>query len=371
MNKKILILYTSIGLGHKSIAENIGNVLTNGGAEVRLEDILVVQSGFLVRLSTKVHAFINLKLPFLWSFLYQSKLFIKLTLPYRTKIASRNCQNTKEIIREFNPDIIISTQTSASAIIAYLKETGFYEGLFGIAFSDFHLHEYWLYWQADFYLVNTEDQKREMLNLGISQEKIFVCGVTLLKGTTKSSEEIKVQMGILEEESVVLVGSGSLGTGISENLIFELSQIPKTRILVLCGKNEESWKKLSKKFKDTNVSIFSYYSHVDELYKITKVFITKPGGLSVSEALYYRIPILITHMLPGQEELNYNYLQSEGLVMPEPLNISEEVQEEIETGSFRKVLETNPLLLELFPSPEVLIRSILKVISSNQSRENS
>ena len=38
--KKILILYNSIGWGHKSIAENIGFYLEREGFEVRLADIL-------------------------------------------------------------------------------------------------------------------------------------------------------------------------------------------------------------------------------------------------------------------------------------------------------------------------------------------
>ena len=53
MNKKILILYTSVGLGHKTLAENIGWQLQQEGMEVKLADIGKVQKGKFEHLDRK------------------------------------------------------------------------------------------------------------------------------------------------------------------------------------------------------------------------------------------------------------------------------------------------------------------------------
>ncbi len=348
MNKqKILILYTSVGLGHKTIAENLGRKLFEAGFEVKLEDILKVEAGKLVSVSKKIHEFVNRSLPWLWSFLYKSKGFTSLTLRFRTKIASKHSQSTLNLINEFKPDAVIATQTTASAAMAFLKTSGLYKGLFGIAFSDFHLHRYWLYKEADFYLANIEEQKMEMLKFGIKAEKIFVCGMSMPKAVDVNKQEVKNKFGIEDREKVCLIASGSLGYGIDEKLIADLSKQRNLRLVVVCGKNQTVYEKIKKIVSNTSVVVLGFYSPMAELYAIANLFISKPGGLSVSESLNYNLPIIIQHMLPGQEELNYEYLVKRQLVLPKPVNLQQAVCSELDTGAFALQLKNNPFVKEL------------------------
>src|SRR5437016_4546293 len=139
--KKILILYTSVGVGHKAIAENIGWHLQHDRHEVRLSDIAEVEAGLFAKLVIPAHQFINKRLPFVWGWLYRWGHYP--VLPFRVAIASLNYHRAKTLIDEYQPDMVITTQTTASAVIAYLKKQGLYTGLFGIAFSDYHFHRYW------------------------------------------------------------------------------------------------------------------------------------------------------------------------------------------------------------------------------------
>jgi hypothetical protein len=100
------------------------------------------------------HSFINRRLPFVWRWLYFSNLVNFISLPLRVPLAKGNSQNLERIVNEFQPDCILSTQTTASAATASLIEQKKFTGKFIIAFSDFHLHKFWLYPQADFYLAN-------------------------------------------------------------------------------------------------------------------------------------------------------------------------------------------------------------------------
>lgn len=138
MSKKILILYTSVGLGHKTIAENIAYHLERDGHTVKLFDALQLQAGPLVTAGTVVHGFINKRLPFIWKWLYTSAWFTRQTLPARVKVAGKNYLHIKKAIDEFGPDMVIATQTSASAVVEFLKQRGWYTGLFVVAFSDYH-----------------------------------------------------------------------------------------------------------------------------------------------------------------------------------------------------------------------------------------
>jgi processive 1,2-diacylglycerol beta-glucosyltransferase len=342
MSKKVLIFHTSIGLGHKFIAENIGWQLSQAGCEVRVADVLEVQKGKLVELSTKIHHWMNTSAPWLWSFLYHVtnlSLVVKSTLPIRLWVAKKNCSKTLGLINEFQPDMVISVHNTASAILAHLKKEKLYEGLFVIGFSDFHLHKFWLFNQADFYLANIAEQKQEMIDWGINPNKVAVCGITLKPKLNINSNAVKQKLGLAAEERVILVGSGSLGIGFSEQLLGQLFALPKTKVIVVTGKNEKYKNYLNEKYAKENLLTLGFYEPMAELYAIADVFFSKPGGLSTSEALQYGLSIIVPYVLPGQEELNLKYLLSKNLVQ----KISPKLISQISgIKSFQESLYENP-----------------------------
>lgn len=355
MNKKILILHTSVGLGHKSIAENIGYYLSEAGYEVKLADIGKVQPGAFEKYVTASHQFINRRLPFVWGWLYRWGHYA--ILPFRTSIAGFNCKLAKSYIDDFHPDLIITTQTTASAVVDYLKKKKLYQGLFAIAFSDFHLHKYWLYQRADFYLANTDDQKVQMVNLGIPSVKTFVCGITLKPQVTVEPTSVKQKLGILSSEKIILVGTGSLGLGFKEKDLADLSKLQNTKIIFVCGKNAGLCQSI-KKLNYPNVIALEFYQPMDELYAVSDVFVGKPGGLSTAESLRWNLPLIVSYTLPGQEEENLNYLLARGLVMARTGDLVGEVERELKTGSFRQSLKLNREKTKVFQEGPGLVLAV-------------
>jgi processive 1,2-diacylglycerol beta-glucosyltransferase len=375
--KKILILYTSVGLGHKVIAENMGFYLVRGGYDVRLEDILEVQSGRLVSITTALHKFVNNRLPWLWKFLYTSKLFTDLTLPARVRVAGKNHIRTKKLIDEFNPDLVICTQTTASAILAYLKQQGMYKNLFAITFSDYHLHRYWLYEEADFYFANTDEQKTEMIALGINENKIFVCGITIQPKPEIDTVAVKQKFEIQDEQKVIVVASGSQGIGPSyswyKNFIKEVLSLTSSwavppKIIVVCGQNKALHAQLSSVFVADNIIILGFHKPMAELHSISNLFVSKPGGLSFAESLLWCVPMLIYYVLPGQEEMNLPYLSGHKLVLPiatnlpmNPKSAANQAAGALQSGEFAKHLENSPdrlHLLGLESAPSLIEKAV-------------
>ncbi|QQS22866.1 hypothetical protein IPM19_04555 [bacterium] len=323
--KKILILHTSVGLGHKYIAENIAYHLQKDGYEILLHDILQVQEGLMVDFGVWLHSFINRRLPFVWRWIYFSKIVNLISLPLRVPLAKGNSERLHEVVKTFRPDCILSTQTTASAATAALIEQKLFFGKFIIAFSDYHLHKFWLYDQADLYLANIEEQKQEMMALGIPEKKIAVCGITLKPKVEVDKDTLRQKLGIDDSDKIIIFASGSLGIGFDASLLQDYltkltSRDPDIYVLVLCGKNLD-FKKQVENFALSKVTALGFYDNPTELYQIAEVLVTKPGGLTIAEALQAGIRIQITHTLPGQEEPNYEYLIDNGLVnpIPEPL----------------------------------------------------
>jgi len=336
---KILIFHTSVGLGHKAMAENIGFALQQAGFTVKLADILQVEEGKLVSFGKGLHHLINKYLPWLWEFLYKSSWVADLAMPLRVKLASKHSGRALSLIKEFNPDAIISTQTTSSAAVSFLKAKGLYGGPFIITFSDFHLHRFWLYDNCDHYLANIEEQKKKMLSLGIAPEKITVCGITMKPRLPVDIIAVKAKFNVAPEEKVVLVGIGSLGIGFRMETLRELLELENTKIIVVCGKNEKLYEHLKKRAKHKDLTVLGFYKPMDELYAIADVFITKPGGMSVSESLKWSLPVIVTHQLPGQESLNCEYLKNKDLAEIKPKDLTGSVRAELSGHSIRKKLQ--------------------------------
>ncbi len=321
------------------------------GHQVGVKDILQVQSGWFVSVGTWAHRIVNTYFPWFWSWLYASTdhgILARITLPLRVPLAARNSSRTLQLLNAEKPDVVITTQTSASAVVAYLKRTGVFNGLFGITFSDYHLHNFWLYPETDFYLVNIPEQAEAMVRQGIKQECIYVCGMTLKPVEPINKTAVRLKLHIPAQANVILVGSGSLGTGIDEKLLARLAVHENWFVVVVCGKNQVIYNQLTRNLNQPNIRVLGFYVPMQELYAIADIFLTKPGGLTVAEGLSFHLPMVITHYLPGQEKLNVGYLTGKGLILDGlRSDIVSAVKIELSQGQLRNRLQGNDGLAQM------------------------
>jgi processive 1,2-diacylglycerol beta-glucosyltransferase len=57
--------------------------------------------------------------------------------------------------------------------------------------------------------------------------------------------------------------------------------------------------------------------NMHELMAVSDVMVTKPGGLSISEALVSHLPLVFFNAIPGQETNNIKVLQTYGIGVSE------------------------------------------------------
>ena len=312
---RILILHTSIGLGHKTLANNFEYYLKVAGFEVLNIDTLKQEFSSSKNLLSNIQTTLYEKFPWVWKWLYTNQTFTRLSLPLRVPLARFKSQRIESLIKDYKPDLIISTQTTPSAIISSLIRRKKYKGKFFIATSDYHFHPFWWYPEADGYLLNISEQVEFLEKLGVGSDRLKVVGMTLSPRQVVDKAEVRKRLGVTFNEKVALYISGSLGTGITKEKVQKLlSSLPAlTTLVVVCGKNDKAYD-LIKSIHDQKLVCLGYYSPLEELLGVANILITKPGGLTMAESLQYQVPVLVTHFLPGQEELNINYLNKRKLL---------------------------------------------------------
>lgn len=340
MKKNVLIIYTAVGKGHKSMAENVGAAI-EADYNVDFLDLFRTEDGVLTRWGTTLYLWVLDVIPSFWNFLYTSDFILNLTIPLRTKFAGFKSAKVLSILKSKNYDIIISTQVNPSAIISYLKSKGLYQGKFVISFSDYHLQRFWLFENADLYLVNIPEQKTEMAALGYDPSKIFVVGMALPAKQALDKQSLRLKYGFKADDKVILMMSGTMGYQLRSEAVQNLLETG-AKVLVVCGNNKKVQVEMQAQFKNNqDVKIFGFVDFMDELYAISDLVVTKPGGLTTAEVLSNHLPLAVSTYLPGQEKINTEYLRNKNLVLPETNNLVKQIQEEFETKEFSQQLRNN------------------------------
>ena len=318
---KIIIFYASYGGGHYSAAKSIEDYYKNNynNLEVELIDCIKYINKTIEKVSTAAYRNMAKKAPWAWGKIYndsQKGALAHISSRANTIMAIK----LLKLLREKNPDIIISTHPFGSQMCSYLKRKGKINSKLVTILTDFKSHDQWLVGNeyTDLFFVSNENMKQELLNKNINQEKIFVTGIPIsgkfLNNFNK--KEILKELNFSETKKTILFfGGGAYGLGKSMNFdILEclLSKFNNINVIAISGKNEtmkNNFIKIAEKYnKKDSCIIMEYTNQVAEFMAISDIVISKPGGLTSSECMASGVPMLVINPIPGQEEENAEFL---------------------------------------------------------------
>lgn len=164
----------------------------------------------------------------------------------------------------------------------------------------------------DRYFVADESLVSVYANLNIPREKLTASGIPVrgMFYKTVPKNEAKVSVGIDPEHKHLLVMCGSMGCGPMKQVLRELSaKIGKNiDITVVCGNNSELENTLSKQYADQqNIYIKGYVDDMSLLMDSADLYLTKPGGISTSEAAQKKLPMVFIDAVAGVEKYNMKF----------------------------------------------------------------
>jgi processive 1,2-diacylglycerol beta-glucosyltransferase len=107
---------------------------------------------------------------------------------------------------------------------------------------------------------------------------------------------------LISSNSSLLVLGGGFGMGPVAEIMRELDKVPhQFQIIVVAGRNEKLRRKLAAQTYKHPTRILGFSINMHELMSVADLIITKPGGLTTSEALAMGKPLFILNPIPGQE----------------------------------------------------------------------
>jgi len=322
-NKKILLMYITSHSGHyrASLAiESALKILSPGIVTMNINGFAYTNPIFEKIINTTYMSVIRNR-PEVWEYLYDNPKVLKSVQGLRDTIHKSNSKKLKVLIAdEFKPDAVVCTQAFPCGMVAdYKKYLGLKLPLFGVL-TDHAPHSYWIFDNVDYYIMPSEASRSHFIKNGVSDAKIRVFGIPINQkfSVRHDKKEICGRLGLDSSKRTVLIMGGSQGMGPVENMLDAFERVDLDfQIIAICGINKRLQKRLAKRGKRYKKKIltFGLVENVDELMDISDIIITKPGGLTTSEALAKNLPMIIIHPIPGQEMKNTEFLLSQGVAL--------------------------------------------------------
>lgn len=325
---KVLIFYASYGGGHLNAAKSIENCIINNYKyiDVELIDCMKYINKTIEKVTTSAYREMAKKMPWAWGKIYSDSQKGPLA-----HISSRSNKimaiKLLKLLREKQPDLIISTHPFGSQMCSYLKRKGKISSKIATIMTDFAPHDQWLVGNdfTDYYFVAHDKMKQYLISKNIPENKVYVTGIPISNRFLEKFDKKEVLKSFQLSEgkqTVLFFGGGEFGLGKTKTIqIFEafVKSTENIQIVAIAGRNQKMKYNFEEVVKTHNksdaVKILEFTDKVPELMSIADLIVTKPGGLTTSESLASHLPMVIINPIPGQEEENAKFLEEKGIAI--------------------------------------------------------
>lgn len=315
--KRILLLSEGFGAGHTQAAHALSVGLRQLAPDVQTR---VLELGSFLHPTIMPLIFTAYRKtltasPKLYAKLYRSQYNKSLSKWTEMALHRLFYAQTAEVIQQLRPDTIVCTHPFPNAVVSRLKRSGLRVPLCTVI-TDYDAHGTWVSSETNTYLVSTPEVKRKLLLRGIPQHKINVTGIPVHPNfwTKHNKDEIRAKFGLKAMPTVMIMGGGWGIVGESELLKYMTKWRDNVQFIFCLGNNHKAHAKMldNPSFDHPNIHLLGFTREVDRLMEVSDVLVTKPGGLTCSEALTKGIPMLFYNAIPGQEEENCQYFIENG-----------------------------------------------------------
>ena len=309
--KKILILTAGFGDGHNSAARGIleaAAAVENGGAGARVIDLFDVCHRRLNGVSKRAYLALINHAPELWSSIYRlldtTRLF-ELNLCMMSKMR----RSLADLIDRERPHVVVSTYPVYNHLLnGIYGENGTRPFLQATIVTDsISVNSIWHRASCDCFIVPNEETAAVMRAAKVSPDKIKVLGFPVAPCFASNPLDREPPSGTAGRRVLYMVNAWK---GKAAQIVHALLNIPDIELTVTVGQDRRLQSKIEGivRASGRNARVFGWTERLPEFMMSHHLVISKAGGATVQEAIAARTPMIIQHVVPGQEEGNARLL---------------------------------------------------------------
>ena len=313
---KIMLLTAATGGGHMRASAAVEKYIRdNTGYDVVTVDTLKAINRFLDKTVCDSYRFMAKRVPAMFGRLYKQTNRQNLFSDLVPKLSGLFSNLLYPTISEYQPDVILTTHPFATEMISDLKADGTVTAPLICILTDYGVHRAWIAPHVDAYVVASEDMVPELVSFGVPEEKIYPFGIPV-HGVFFHREDRDMllrQLHLDPDLPTVLMMAGSFGVSNIIKLYRDLAGTQvQMQMIVITGRNQRLYEAFEKELAQREAiptRLIFFTEEVEKYMHASDLLVTKPGGLTVSEALACNLPMAVFDAIPGQEEDNANFLK--------------------------------------------------------------
>jgi len=317
----VLFLSARVGEGHRSAADAVCVRLAARGMRGEVVDSYRYAASLFSKVVSDGYIGMVRTIPQLYGFIYDRAERATAAGGFRVWASEFTARNIRGLMERMKPSAVVCTHAFPCGVMAAYKRN--YEPalpVMGIV-TDFVVHPFWIYKNVDAYAVATPEIRAALVARGIDPLRIGVDGIPVDPRFGEPPNDrgaLRERLGLPRDAAVVLVMGGGLGLGPVAATVRSLarSMTPVTPVVIV-GKNVRLQRRVVEEARrdGEEVRVLGFVENVFDWMHASDVLVTKPGGLTTSEALAAGVPLVLLRPLPGQEERNSRYLVSRGAAL--------------------------------------------------------
>jgi 1,2-diacylglycerol 3-beta-galactosyltransferase len=316
--KRILILFSDTGGGHRSAAEAIDEAIGlsyPGRYEVSLVDVFQQYAPRpMARLAAAYPEMA--RYPMAWGLGYRisnghrrARALTAAAWPYVRSAV-------RKLVRERPSDVILTVHPLFNAPV--IKALGASRPPFLTVVTDLvTTHALWYHRLVDLCLVPTEAAGQRALECGLLPEQVRVVGLPVARRFCQPPGDparLRKELGWPTDLPMVLVVGGGEGMG----PVLETAQAIAARpgrfgLAVIAGRNQRLHERLAQAAWPVPTFVYGFEHRMPEMMQAATILVTKAGAATAVEAINAGLPMVLYTRVPGQEDGNVQYVVEEGL----------------------------------------------------------
>ena len=298
--KKILILTAGFGEGHNAAARGVraGLARVAPQVEVELRDLFPETFGIFNEIVRRAYIGLINRWPRSWRYVYDW-LDRKKDFEQRFQKFRGLKKNLGRLLDRFQPDVVVSTFPPYPYLLQQILGSDRRCKNVAIVTDSITVNAIWYHAPADYFIVANEQSAAVVRNGGVPPDKIRTFGFPVSPRFADFSKERATPTQSPPRVIYVI----NAGTSRAPDLVRKLLELD-LQLTVTVGRNESLRRAIEAVAKDRKIEIFGWTDEMPRLLCENHVLIGKAGGATVQETIAAACPMIINHVVSGQEEGN-------------------------------------------------------------------
>lgn len=312
---KTLILSCNTGEGHNSCAKAIKEVYDANDDPCAITDALAFISTGISQFICNWHVRIYRYMPGLFRFGYHYSeqhpgVFHQSSLVY--KLLTSGSERLYQYLREGEYDQVICVHVFSALMLTDMLKKHPMPIKTAFVATDYTCSPSVEESNLDWYFIPDDSLADDFEYPTVPKSKMVGSGIPIRQMFYRRIDKSAAKRGfdVAPERKHLVMMCGSMGCGPLKRLtkILSCTAPAECEITIVCGTNQKLQKKLTRRYrKHPGIHVRGYVKDMSMLMDSADLYLTKPGGLSVTEAAVKNLPMVYIDAVAGCEEYNSRY----------------------------------------------------------------